>query len=292
MLTRRRKPDSSKKTRNRDERTYKQYGSQATSLNTHRSIRIIDKRSLFTLDFDIDICERERHAEEAFNMAHIRCNGEGEYAIPLARTHGELKLKCWDDPSLQEALKSDIESIREMLEKALRDAIAGFGADYFIPTYRRYSVSPGAQPGAREESKKFVKMFSEAERARRSKRWRITKGGDRRSNADWSDPRRRKDFQQRVNELRPLWAFIKSFHKKNQDDDGWMSMLKNESHRYRDLTENCSDPDDLLRRVADENVSPRKREPLALALEHARRELNLPEAESETLRKYFIAKNH
>lgn len=119
----------------------------------------------------------------------------------------------------------------------------------------------------------------------------ITVGGDRRGRTEWKKPETLEDYRAKVNDLHPLWNYIVKFYRDRFEDSSWMEDLKGDK-TYKTLSKSlASVPQDLLKRVADEDVEGREREPLALALEHARRELDLPEQDTETLRRKYGRKN-
>lgn len=105
---------------------------------------------------------------------------------------------------------------------------------------------------------------------------------------DWRSPEHLKEYAEKVNERRLLATCIKNMYEDCDHDEGWINDLK-QSPNFVGLSTGI-DEDTLtwaIRRVADDNVSDRDRQPLSIALEIARRELKLTELDVETLRNKF-----
>lgn len=118
----------------------------------------------------------------------------------------------------------------------------------------------------------------------------ITQGGNRRTLADWQGEEVLIKYSQRTNELRLLAESIKDVFDDCIGEAGWIEDLRKNSN-FQKLSQGVSDEiiDWAIRRVAsDETISKREREPLSIACEMARKELNLPEQDIETLRSYHI----
>lgn len=129
----------------------------------------------------------------------------------------------------------------------------------------------------------YLKDVTEARKERMNARKR---GGGNRSKFNWTDEECKR-FAGEVDKWHGLWKFIVKFYQQNSDDNQWMASLKEQS-KFRSLTVHCTAlTDKLLARVADWKLDKRKREPLALAFEHARRELHLPPHSVLSLERYY-----
>jgi hypothetical protein len=145
-------------------------------------------------------------------------------------------------------------------------------------------MSVAADPTPRSDVEEIEKLFLPYALALIG---RSKAGGDNRSRYNWEDPENLMSFASKVEELSPLWKYIKRFYNTNCDDPGWASMLR-ESSKFKALAgQHGVVPDDLLRRITNQSLNKREREPLTLALEHARRLLGIPEYKSGTLRPYY-----
>jgi hypothetical protein len=156
----------------------------------------------------------------------------------------------------------------------------------------RYALNHTFFPSgiAQELDKGMVKIIKAFESKQIGKRAGVRRGGDRKSEPEWREAETLKQYKRKVNELRPLWEFITKFYAENYDDEGWMNMLRESSH-FKALSQDCHTiPPELLKRLAGKGSDKREREPLALALEHARRELTLPIRSSATLRGYYTGR--
>lgn len=81
---------------------------------------------------------------------------------------------------------------------------------------------------------------------------------------------------------------MKNMYERCDFDEGWSEDLK-QDEQFQMLSGGTSSAVIAwaIRRIGDDEISDREREPLSLACEMARRELKLPEQEIETLRTYF-----
>jgi hypothetical protein len=108
-----------------------------------------------------------------------------------------------------------------------------------------------------------------------------------RTNPAWT-PESKKEFAQRVSDRRGLAARIKEMFDDCEGEETWVEDLKQDSTFQ--LLEPAVDQDSIkwaIKRIASEDLPPRDREPLSVACEIARRELDLPEQVIETLRNYY-----
>ena len=122
---------------------------------------------------------------------------------------------------------------------------------------------------------------------------RELRGGDRQAKKNqfyWNDQKCRQ-FARRVNELIPLWKWIKeqceSYESPNFSTAEWLADLK-ERTDFKKQTKNCKKiTDDLIGSVADKSINKRNREAVALACVHAAHELDYPILSSDRLRTYY-----
>ncbi|MDQ3258895.1 MAG: hypothetical protein M3R15_34370 [Acidobacteriota bacterium] len=140
---------------------------------------------------------------------------------------------------------------------------------------------------ARELAKEAAEITYKSERKRIRRSFELPEhGGPRNGRYLWT-PENRAQFASKVNNLLGLWRYIKQQYRRNGEDEQWIDMLK-ASARFKNLSNNCHDvPRDLISRVARDGKNKRHQEPLALACEHAQRELGIPEHKPETLRGHY-----
>jgi len=117
----------------------------------------------------------------------------------------------------------------------------------------------------------------------------VSHGGDRRTKPAWQGNEILTQYGQLVIDRRFLAESIKAMYEDCLGDDGWIQDLYQDANFQR-LSQSV--PDDTIafaiKRVASEDIIPqREREPLSIACEMARQELELPEQEIETLRSYY-----
>jgi hypothetical protein len=117
----------------------------------------------------------------------------------------------------------------------------------------------------------------------------ITHGGDRRTKPAWREKEVLKKYAQRVNDRRLLAECVKNMYEDCLGEDGWIQDLRQDS-TFQSLSQGVVDETITwaIKQVASEdNVPQREREPLSIACEMSRQELDLPEQDIETLRSYY-----
>lgn len=129
---------------------------------------------------------------------------------------------------------------------------------------------------AAQSPAELIKRIEAQESQKLRQRLRFGPGGDRRKPAHEWDDDECKRFALKVRELHPLWKFIASFFKGADYDVGCPHAVK-ELSEFKQLSASCkSVPDNLLIRVFQrEKHKGTAYSPLALALEHARRECDI-----------------
>ncbi len=129
--------------------------------------------------------------------------------------------------------------------------------------------------------------------------WRDTKrhlpptDQNRRTQSQWRGEAIRKKYSQRVNDRYALACRVKEMYEECDYAPGWMEDLKQDS-TFKLLSINIPDKTVIewaMKRVASDNISSREREERSIACEMARRELDLPEQDIETLRNYYLEGN-
>lgn len=109
-----------------------------------------------------------------------------------------------------------------------------------------------------------------------------------RTHPDWRGDDTRKQYSQRVNERKLLATCIKDMFEECEHGPGWMVDLKNDPTFQRLSLDVPKEVIEFaMKRVASDGASDRERQPLSVALEMARRELELQEQDIETLHKYY-----
>ena len=114
------------------------------------------------------------------------------------------------------------------------------------------------------------------------------RGGDRRSQYDWTDEALR-EFAQKTRSLLALWQFVVRDFKANHYDPGYLKHVADFENFKRRLPANASPvPVELIKSVekTQRNSGPQY-QPLAFAMHHARHALQIPPRKYETLKKYY-----
>jgi hypothetical protein len=108
-----------------------------------------------------------------------------------------------------------------------------------------------------------------------------------RTNPAWN-AESKKEFAQRVSDLKGLTTRMKEVFDDCDGDDYWVPELRADA-TFKLLSPAVSEDSILwaIRRIGSEDLPPREREPLSIACEIARMELDLPEQDIETLRNYY-----
>jgi hypothetical protein len=127
----------------------------------------------------------------------------------------------------------------------------------------------------RAERKAILARFPKVERQSKTK-------------AAWKDDATLVDFANRVSLRQHLVLAIKKTYDNSDGDEDWSTDLQ-ESKDYQLLITGVPKAtiNLAIRRVGDTNLSKREREPLSIACEMARRELDLPLQKTQTLRAYY-----
>lgn len=113
-----------------------------------------------------------------------------------------------------------------------------------------------------------------------------------RTHPDWRGSDTLKQYAQLVNDRRSLATCIKDMYEDCDQAPGWMEDLKDDSTFQRlSLGVPQSLVDWAMKRVAVDGLPSREQEPLSIACEMARRELDLPEQNVETLRNHYADGN-
>jgi hypothetical protein len=99
--------------------------------------------------------------------------------------------------------------------------------------------------------------------------------------APFEEAARWMNYARKVDELRPLWKYIKEYLRKSHYDEEAYSHLR-EERPFRKLSDGHNIPTKLIELAYNESPQ-RQGLPLSLALEHARIELSLPELKVDRL---------
>lgn len=144
-------------------------------------------------------------------------------------------------------------------------------------------------PDKKLSVREFKKLILDAHWREVKPHMGITHGGDRRTKPAWREKEILKQYARRVNERRLLAECIKKMYEDCLGEDGWTQDLRQDSNFQR-LSQGAHDETIAwaIKQVASEDTIPqREREPLSIACEVARQELDLPEQDIETLRSYY-----
>ncbi len=190
----------------------------------------------------------------------------------------------------------------EMTEQAKRVAerislhLPGMVGDMFcaaitgqIFAYTKDLCEELGSPDKKMSTKEFKKIVLDSHWREVKPHIGVTHGGDRRTKPAWRDKEVHKQYAQRVNDKRSLAECIKNMYDECLGEDGWIQDLYQDS-TYQRLSQDVADEiiTWAIRRVASGDTIPqREREPLSIACEMARQELDLPDQDIETLRSYY-----
>lgn len=209
------------------------------------------------------------------------------------------------DAEFEEEIKKRCDSVAEiwMTEKAKRIAeqislhLPGMVGDMFCAAIKGQTFAETVrlkeELGVSEKTlstKQFKKIVLDSH-------WRdvkphigVTHGGDRRTKPAWRDNEILKQYAQQVNDRRLLTECIKNMYEDCLGEDSWIQDLRQDS-TFQRLSHDITDETLAwaIRQVGSEDTkSQREREPLSIACEMARQELDLPEQNIETLRSYYM----
>jgi hypothetical protein len=108
------------------------------------------------------------------------------------------------------------------------------------------------------------------------------------TNPAWRNPSTLKQYATLVGSRKLLVRSIKQVHAEYSGASGWTEYL-DENSDFQMLRTGVSKPvlNWAIKRAADDGLSKREREPLSIACEMARQELNLDKQELQTLRNYY-----
>lgn len=151
-------------------------------------------------------------------------------------------------------------------------------------------IARDAGPDKVPSLKEFKKLIQDAAWRNIKPHLQVSRGI--RTPTDWRSDEQVKKYAERVNERRLLARCIKDKYLECDEAPGWISDLK-EDPNFNKLSAGVAQGalDRAIRRTADDNLSDRERQPLSIALDMARFELELSELDIETLGNKYDAGN-
>lgn len=174
----------------------------------------------------------------------------------------------------------------EYTPQKLNDALSKLLAEARLKIVIDHRKKHGSTP--MPAIKEFTEWLAKEERKAASKRLPEVRGGTRKTKPAWKDQAMLRRYAELVTERRILCQCIKDMYDLCEGDDSWVEDLKSSSNYQRlSVTVPSAILTWAIKRAATDTLPKREREPLAIACEMARQELQLPKQKVETLRNYY-----
>ena len=176
----------------------------------------------------------------------------------------------------------------------LPDSLNAALALLFAESARDAEIARGKERGSTDipSAAKFAKWATKEQREFIMARLPQMRGGNKKTKPTWRDEANLRRYAERVNERWLLSICIKDMYDECDGEPGWIEDLKQDSSFQRlsvDVPKKTVTW--AIKRIASDKMAARTREPLSIACEMARQELDFPEQGLETLHRYYTTGN-
>ncbi|PWT73023.1 MAG: hypothetical protein C5B59_14375 [Bacteroidetes bacterium] len=188
-----------------------------------------------------------------------------------------------DTKEIMSCFHSQMWHILEFLPEKLHDAMI----DLAVEGRQKQVIRSQQKLGAEIPSPaKFAMELADLEREAIKRR--LPKLKPSRTKSQWKSEDNLRRFAEKVGARRLLFQCMKNMYEQCCFDAGWVEDLK-QDELFKILSRNVPKHSITwaVRHIGDENLSAREKEPVSMACEMARQELDLPEQDVPTLRNYY-----